>query len=367
MPRRSRTGSKRRKTTAADGAERPPNAAPEADAAVEAEPPAGTGAAPEAPAALPEAAAAHPAEPEHGTNGTRPQARGIAADAGLYGVLGVPPSASDPEIQTSYRREASRLLSNGSAADIAALRRLNAAYEVLGNSVRRAEYDQARRLPPSTVLRGPSEAVRPDAKQAMAVTRRRRPRQVVVPRQAGLPEVLVVVLVIALSVAAASLIIPRVSVNLSVLNQLSGILPGVSTSRRAIIEATVTPAPVRTPTAAPPSATATVLATGLSEHFEGSTVTVSSANPPANTPETVLIRLRRDGQPAANVEVWSTVQYRTTQERWPASGTVRTDSTGTASIIFNVGPATPGYPVEVHVFAQVDGDQLSWSTTFTPR
>jgi hypothetical protein len=65
--------------------------------------------------------------------------------------------------------------------------------------------------------------------------------------------------------------------------------------------------------------------------------------------------------------VWSTVQYRTTQERWPATGSLRTDAGGAASITFNVGPATPGYPVEVHVFAQVDDQQLSWTTTFTPR
>jgi hypothetical protein len=81
----------------------------------------------------------------------------------------------------------------------------------------------------------------------------------------------------------------------------------------------------------------------------------------------VLVRLRRDGQPAADVEVFSTVQYRTTEERWPATGTVRTDAAGAASITFNVGAATPGYPVEVHVFAQLDGQQLSWTTTFTPR
>jgi len=34
---------------------------------------------------------------------------------------------------------------------------------------------------------------------------------------------------------------------------------------------------------------------------------------------------------------------------------------------FNVGPATPGYEAQVHVFAQVDDQQLSWATAFTPR
>ena len=37
------------------------------------------------------------------------------------------------------------------------------------------------------------------------------------------------------------------------------------------------------------------------------------------------------------------------------------------TITFNVGQATPGYQVDVHVFAQVDDQQLSWSTSFTPR
>jgi hypothetical protein len=38
-----------------------------------------------------------------------------------------------------------------------------------------------------------------------------------------------------------------------------------------------------------------------------------------------------------------------------------------ATITFNIGPATPNYPVTVHVFAQVGDQQLSWSTSFTPH
>jgi len=51
-----------------------------------------------------------------------PLVASLAIDSGLYGVLGVPPSASDAEIQTSYRQQASRLLDNGTSADIAGLR-----------------------------------------------------------------------------------------------------------------------------------------------------------------------------------------------------------------------------------------------------
>ena len=311
-------------------------------------------------------------EPAHGQNdhaqnaGLARRVEGVAVDPGLYSVLGLPASASDAEIQTAYRQHASRLLSNGSSSDIAELRRLNAAYEVLGTPVRRAEYDQARLLPPSKTLYGPAPPVRPDAKQGLRVTRRRRPRHVVAPREAGLTEVLVVLLVVAFSTIVAALIIPYVSVNLSALNQLSGVLPGSST-RRVVFEPTPTAGPARTSTPAIAATATPSTIGGLAEHFDGSTVTVSSANPSANTPETVLIKLRRDGQPAAGLDVWSTVQYRTTQERWPPTGSVKTDPTGTASITFNVGPATPGYPVEVHVFALVDDQQLSWTTTFTPR
>ena len=45
-----------------------------------------------------------------------------------------------------------------------------------------------------------------------------------------------------------------------------------------------------------------------------------------------------------------------------------TDATGAATITFNIGGATPNYPVTVHVFTRADDDQqLSWSTSFTPH
>jgi hypothetical protein len=308
-----------------------------------------------------------------GHNGllARPEPLG-PTDPGLYGVLGLTPSASDAEIQSAYRQQASRLLENGTRSDIAALRRLNTAYEVLGTPVRRAEYDLARISQPPVLLVGPATPMRPDVKHAAPVVRRRRPRHVVAPREAGLVEVLVVVAVVALSALVAWQLIPRLSINLSIINSLAGVVPASSSAPRRIIEATVTPAPASTRTPATPDAPSSATsasnpAAELAGHFDGSTVTVASANPPANSPQTVFVRLRRDGQPAANVEVFSTVQYRTTQERWPGTGTLRTDASGAAAITFNVGPATPGYPVEVQVFALVDDQQLSWTTTFTPR
>jgi len=279
----------------------------------------------------------------------------LPADPGLYAVLGLDPSVSDALIQTTYRRQAARMGSSGSY-DNAALRQLNVAYEVLGNPVRRAEYDRSRLSQSSS---GPPTPIRPGAKTAVRVTRRRRPRHAVQPRYAGLGDVLVVLTVVGLAVLAGALIIPRLSINLSALNALQAVLPLPNSSRR-VIDATVTPAPataVPSPTPRP----------GTAERFVGSTVSVANPTPAQNSAESVLIRLRRDNQPAANLEVWSIVQYRTTEERWPATGSVKTDSSGTASISFNVGSATPNYPVQVQVFAQVDDQQLSWSTTFTPH
>ena len=281
----------------------------------------------------------------------------IAADPGLYAILRLDPSASDAEIQTTYRRRAAKLLGNGSN-DIHALKQLNVAYEVLGNPVRRAEYDRLR-LTPVMSVSAPSPK-RPYAKVAAPLKRRRRPRQAVQPRYAGLGDVLVVLMVVGVAVLAGTLIIPRLSVNLSALSVVQGFLPLSNNSSRRAIEPTVTSVPA---TAVPTATTQP----GLAARFLGTTVNVSNPTPPQGSTESVVVRLRRDGQPAANVDVWSTVQYRTTEERWPATGGVKTDGTGTATIAFNIGSVTPNYPVTVHVFAQVSDQQLTWSTTFTPH
>ncbi|MCA1647030.1 MAG: J domain-containing protein [Chloroflexi bacterium] len=279
----------------------------------------------------------------------------LTADRGLYAVLGLQSSASDALIQTTYRRQAARLRGSGSNHN-AALRQLNVAYEVLGNPVRRAEYDRARLVQSSS---GSPTPFRPGAKAAQQVTRRRRPRHAVQPRYAGFGDVLVVVTVVGLAVLAGLLLIPRVSLNLSALNALQSVLPLSNTARR-VIDTTVTPvAPTPVPTATPRP--------GTTERFVGTTVSVSNPTPAQNTQENVMIRVRRDNQPAAGLDVWAIVKYRTTEERWPATGSLKTDASGTATISFNVGAPTPNFAVQVQVFAQVDDQQLSWSTTFTPR
>ena len=281
----------------------------------------------------------------------------LPPDPGLYAVLRLDPSASDAEIQTTYRRLAARLLGSGSN-DIQALKQLNVAYEVLGNPVRRAEYDRLRLTPLKSVAT--PAPTRPGAKTAAPVKRRRRPRQAVQPRYAGLGDVVVVLMVVGLAVLAGVLIIPRLSINLSALNVVQSVLPLSNTSSRRATEPTITPsAATAVPTATPQP--------GVAASFLGSTVSVSNPTPARGSTETVVVRLRRDGKPAANIDVWSTVKYRTTEERWPAAGAVRTDASGAASIAFNVGSATPDYPVTVNVVAQVNDQQLTWSTTFTPH
>jgi hypothetical protein len=281
----------------------------------------------------------------------------LAPDPGLYAILGLDPSVSDVEIQITYRRLAARLGNN--PGDAHALRQLNIAYEVLGNPARRAEYDRGR----TELLAAPvpTASYQGRSKGPVRVTRRTRPRAAVQPNETGRGLVLVLFMVVALSIAASVLLIlPRLSINLSALNSLSNVLPASVGGRRGA-DATPTAAAstdrAPTPTVAP----------GLAERFAGSGVSVATPNPPQNTPESIAIRLRLDGQAASNMDVWATLDYRTTTERWPPTGSVKTDGNGSATITFDIGDATPGYPVQVHVYAQMDNQQLSWSTSFTPR
>ena len=60
--------------------------------------------------------------------------------------------------------------------------------------------------------------------------------------------------------------------------------------------------------------------------------------------------------------------YRTVEERQPpGNGTVRTDASGTATITFNIGDATPGHQVNVEIIALVEGQQVVLQTSFTPQ
>jgi hypothetical protein len=295
-------------------------------------------------------------EPNGLAKGADSEGPRLAPDPGLYAVLGLSPSASDAEIQTNYRRQAARLLNNGSN-NTHAMRELNVAYEVLGNPARREEYDRARLS--QSLTQGPPTPIRTGAKVAARVTRRTRPRHAVQPRYAGLPDVLAVIVVVGLAVLAGTLIIPRLSIDLSPLKALQNVLP-LSNSTRRVIDATVTPAP----TSAAPTATPRP---GVVERFAGTAVSVSNPNPAPNSQQSVVLRLRRDGQPAANFDVWSLVKYTKVEERWPPTGSVKTDASGAATITFNIGDAFRDREVTVRVFVQADDQQLTWSTSFTPR
>jgi DnaJ domain len=284
-----------------------------------------------------------------------PNGPALRADPGLYAVLGLDPSAADTLVQTTYRRKAAKLMGSGSG-DNQRLKQLNVAYEVLGNPVRRAEYDRMRLS--QALSPGPPTPIRTGPKVNPRGTRRRRPRHAVQARYPGLGDVMVVLTVVGLAVVAGALLIPRLSVNLSALNALQAVLP-LQNSTRRVIDVTVTAVPTAQATATPlPS---------VSSRYSSSTVSVANPTPAQNTSENVQIRLRRDGQPVANSDVWATVSYRTTEERWPQTGSVKTDSNGAATITFNIGAATPNYPVTVHVFTRAEDQQLSWSTSFTPH
>jgi DnaJ domain len=340
----------------------PSNGAPPAPPNGEVHLPAETALGPPGPAPPPGPAAAEPARAAAGV-----------PDSGLYAILGVNPRVSDAEIQVAYRRKAARLARKYTRGG-RELRQLNAAYEVLGNPTRRAEYDRSVHAPApaSAVPPAAPAAARPVAAAPTPVPPRHRTGRSTPVGNSGWAELLAVVAVVGLAIGAALYVIPRVSVDLSALNVLSNVLALGPSPRRVAVDAVVTPAPsatARVAATATPAATLapTPAAAGLADHFQGSTVTMSSSSPAQNTPVSVLVKLVRDGQPAAGVDLYAQVRYRTTQERWPATGTVKTDANGAATITFNVGDATAGYAVDVVVYANVDGEQLSWSTSFTPH
>ncbi len=66
-----------------------------------------------------------------------------------YAALGVSPDASDKDITKAYRKLARKHHPDSSAGDEERFKRISAAYDVIGDTDKRAAYDEARRLGPA--------------------------------------------------------------------------------------------------------------------------------------------------------------------------------------------------------------------------
>ncbi|WP_419551317.1 DnaJ C-terminal domain-containing protein [Candidatus Poriferisodalis sp.] len=66
-----------------------------------------------------------------------------------YAVLGVSPDASDPDITKAYRKLARKHHPDSSDGDEERFKQISAAYDVIGDSEKRAAYDEARRMGPA--------------------------------------------------------------------------------------------------------------------------------------------------------------------------------------------------------------------------
>lgn len=312
-----------------------------------------------------------------------PKAQAVPAAPKLYVVLGVAASAEDWEIDVAYRRRAAQI-SSSQFAKPRQLKELNAAYEVLGNPARRAEYD--RQVAEGTEDRGYATTMAPelDPPRGAAQYPRFHHPQRARPSGRGYSELLGLIVVVAVAILAGRYLLERVEVDLSGITAITGGLgigsvpfraePSPSPSPSPTVAATgqapatgATPAPAAGAPAAKPTASPTAGPPPLREQLEGSTVTVSNPQPRPNTAVSLVVRLVRNGQPAANVETWTTVRFRTVEERWPPQGTVRTDANGTAVFTNNIGAATVGHEVPVTAHARVEDQELTFTASFTPQ
>lgn len=293
---------------------------------------------------------------------SRPAAPPPEADPGLYGVLGVKPSAEDWEIQVAYRRRAAGLAGRR-VMFRDQLKEVNAAYLVLGNAARRAEYDRQR----STAAVDHTAPIAETNRGTVRYPRFRHPRSGAPPLGSNAAEVLGVVLVMAASVAAAAYFLEQVSADFAPLSNFARVI-GLGSPQRAVGLSEL-PSIARVPITGPAAVASPSPVSNLPlvEQFRGTSVSVSDSRLPGNAQVTVIVRLQRNGLPVAGQEVWAVVQYRTTQERVPATGAARTDSTGATTLSVNVGNATPGFEVKVDVKTLVEGQELSWPASFTPR
>ena len=190
---------------------------------------------------------------------------GLPGVPDLYAILGVDPLCSDEVIRYTYRRRAARLHERAwrPGQAVRQLAELNAAYEILGNPHRRADYDRrrARWAALEASLRAMGEDGRPTSHgRGLPSGRRHGRRRLRLARPGGLVEVVVIALVIVLALyAAVTVLTTRSLVDLSWVVEVGETL-GVSARRRPPNGATPTPAPAPTRVStrqaqvAPPSA-----------------------------------------------------------------------------------------------------------------
>jgi hypothetical protein len=297
-----------------------------------------------------------------------------AENQDLYAILGVASHASQDEIRAAYRKQAASLVDRwwlpGRAERKLAL--LNSAYEILGHSSRRAQYDAQRSLGNRLVdaIDDPGEIVHAHSMSngnGMArVNRRSRGRGT------GLLDAIVIVFVVALALGTASVIISVFSPSLTGILDLTETW-GLTPKRRTAATTDARPKPQASPevplvgqATAQPSPT-TAPPSGL-ERYAGTQVDISDPNPSRRTQITVTLRLVRDGQPVEGALAYLIARFRTTEERWPqGTATVRTDARGQAQVSFNIGDATAGFPVPVEMVTLIEGQQFSWRSQFIPR
>lgn len=303
-----------------------------------------------------------------------------AAEPDYYALLGVAPDATTAEIERAYREQAEKRLNARWRRRRAAreLALLNAAYGVLAYPERRAEYDRRRA---ERAARGEDEPnglapVEPESLAPLGLE----PSRPTLPRVrlgrstgSSLADAVAIILVVTLALVVAVEVASRWTINLSVVQTIGTTLGLGSRPRTPAVVPTASPTaaevvPSPVPTGPPPTPPGALPTTVASQRFAGSEVVLSSTRPARGSELTVTLKLMRDGQPIANANVYLVAHYRTVDERQPpGTSTVRTDSSGTAVIRFNIGNATPDYTVPVDVTALVDGQQVVFQTSFTPQ
>jgi hypothetical protein len=306
----------------------------------------------------------------------------------LYGVLGVDARSSDDVIRYAYRKKAAKLHDARWRPGRAArqLAELNAAYEILGKPDRRADYDQQRARMYYYQQTARQRQILYSEDELTASTSRgprsqRSPAGWLSPRvPRGLLEVVAIVGVVAIAGYAGYFVLA--SGNLVNLGGIQDAGAALGLPVRPRTAPTPSPAPVLAgPTATPrqvivpavsvPSPTATVPPPTQTAAPTGplqATARVSNPTPPRRSEINVVMKVTRGGRAVAGVPVYLVAHYRTVEERFPAGdGTVPTNEIGEAMVVFNIGDATAGFPVNVDVVAIVDGETVGAQTTFLPR